>query len=215
MYETERIGGLERIFNNSIKTITVDEVGTDNLDINNGDVITVNSIQGIPTDLVYINSSTGVSGEYQFTDGERVYDMLLKSNSLSDDLFLESAYLVRTSKDFSKDYIVLDIEQIVHDPTSQFNILINEYDELFFLSNRDYRDDFEVTISGAVRLPNTFSFGVGFTLADILMMSGGLAQEASGAKIDISRIVDYDADKNQIKSKRTLVRSFNISNDIF
>ena len=204
---------VKRIFNNSIKTITVDEVGTDNLDMNNGDVITVNSIQGIPTDLVYVNSSTGVSGEYQFTEGERVYDMLLKSNSLSDDLFLESAYLVRTSKDFSKDYIVLDIEQIVHDPTSQFNILINEYDELFFLSNRDYRDDFEVTISGAVRLPNTFSFGVGITLADILMMSGGLAQEALGAKIDISRIVDYDADKNQIKSKRTLVRSFNISND--
>ena len=204
---------VKRIFNNSIKTITVDEVGTDNLDINNGDVITVNSIQGIPTDLVYVNSSTGVSGEYQFTEGERVYDMLLKSNSLSDDLFLESAYLVRTSKDFSKDYIVLDIEQIVHDPTSQFNILINEYDELFFLSNRDYRDDFEVTISGAVRLPNTFSFGIGITLADILMMSGGLAQEALGAKIDISRIVDYDADKNQIKSKRTLVRSFDISND--
>ena len=204
---------VKRIFNNSIKTITVDEVGTDNLDINNGDVITVNSIKGIPTDLVYVNSSTGVSGEYQFTEGERVYDMLLKSNSLSDDLFLESAYLVRTSKDFSKDYIVLDIEQIIHDPTSQFNILLNEYDELFFLSNRDYRDDFEVTISGAVRLPNTFSYGVGITLADILMMSGGLAQEALGAKIDISRIVDYDAEKNQIKSKRTLVRSFNISDD--
>ena len=50
---------VKRIFNNSIKTITVDEVGTDNLDINNGDVITVNSIQGIPTDLVYVNSSTG------------------------------------------------------------------------------------------------------------------------------------------------------------
>ena len=204
---------VKRIFNNSIKTITLDEVGTDNLDINNGDVITVNSIKGIPTDLVYVNSSTGISGEYQFTEGERVYDMVLKSNSLSDDLFLESAYLVRTSKDYSKDYIVLDIEQIIHDPTSQFNILLNEYDELFFLSNRDYRDDFEVTISGAVRLPNTFSYGVGITLADILMMSGGLAQEASGAKIDISRIVDYDAEKNQIKSKRTLVRSFNISDD--
>ena len=64
-------------------------------------------------------------------------------------------------------------------------------------------DDFELTISGAVRLPNTFSFGEGITLADVLMMAGGLAQEASGAKIDISRIVDYDAETNQIKSKRT------------
>ncbi|NDG52917.1 MAG: hypothetical protein EBY39_07825 [Flavobacteriia bacterium] len=166
-----------------------------------------------PTDLVYINSSTGVSGEYQFSEGERVYDMLLKSNSFSDDLFLESAYLVRTSEDYTKDYIILNIAEIVQEPTSESNILIQEYDELFFLSKRDYMDDFELTISGAVRLPNTFSFGEGINLADVLMMAGGLAQEASGAKIDISRIVDYDAETNQIKSKRTLVRSFDISND--
>ena len=204
---------IKRIDNNSVKTITVDEVGADNLNLINGDEILVNSIQGIPTDLVYINSSTGVSGEYQFSEGERVYDMVLKSNSFSDDLFLESAYLVRTSEDYTKDYIILNIAEIVQEPTSESNILIQEYDELFFLSKRDYMDDFELTISGAVRLPNTFSFGEGITLADVLMMSGGLAQEASGAKIDISRIVDYDAETNQIKSKRTLVRSFDISND--
>ena len=204
---------VKRIDNNSVKTITVDEVGADNLEINNGDEIIVNSIQGIPTDLVYVNSSIGVSGEYQFSAGERVYDMLLKSNSLSDDLFLESAYLVRTSEDYTKDYVILDIAKIVQDPTSESNILIQEYDELFFLSKRDYMDDFEVTISGAVRLPNIFSFGEGITLSDLLMMAGGLAQESSGAKIDISRIVDYDAETNQIKSKRTLVRSFKISND--
>ena len=40
-----------------------------------------------------------------------------------------------------------------------------------------------------------------------------VSQEASGAKIDISRIVDYNAETNQIKSKRTIVRSFDISND--
>ena len=204
---------LKRIDNNSVKTITVDEVGADNLEINNGDEIIVNSIQGIPTDLVYVNSSIGVSGEYQLSEGERVYDILLKSNSLSDDLFLESAYLVRTSEDYTKDYIILDIAKIVQDPTSESNILIQEYDELFFLSKRDFKDDYEVTISGAVRLPNIFSFGEGITLSDILIMAGGLAQEASGAKIDISRIVDYDAEINQIKSKRTLVRSFKISND--
>jgi len=204
---------IKRIDNNSIKTITVDEVGADNLNLINGDEILVNSIQAIATDLVYINSSTGVSGEYQFSEGERVYDMLLKSNSFSDDLFLESAYLVRTFEDYSKDYIILDISEIIQEPTSESNILIKEYDELFFLSNRDYMDDFELTISGAVRLPNTFSFGEGITLADLVMMSGGLAQEASGAKIDISRIVDYDAEKNQIKSKITLLRSFDISND--
>ncbi len=204
---------VKRIDNNSIKTITVDEVGADNLSLLNGDEILVNSIQGIPTDLVYVNSSTGISGEYQFSEGERIYDMILKSNSLSNDLFLESAYLVRTSEDYTKDYIIVDIANIVQEPTSESNILIQEYDELFFLSKRDFMDNFEITISGSVRLPNTFSFGEGITLSDLLTMAGGLSQKASGAKIDISRIVDYDAEINQIKSKRALVRSFNISND--
>ena len=204
---------VKRIENNSIKTITVDKVGADNLNLLNGDEILVNSIQGIPTDLVYVNSSTGISGEYQFSEGERIYDMILKSNSLSDDLFLKSAYLVRTSEDYIKDYIIIDIGNIVQEPTSESNILIKEYDELFFLSKRDFMDDFEITISGSVRLPNTFSFGEGITLSDLITMAGGLSQEASGAKIDISRIVDYDAEINQIKSKRALVSSFNISND--
>ena len=183
---------INRIDNNSITTITVDEVGASNLYLRNGDEIIVNSIQGIPTDFVYVNSSTGVSGEYQFSEGERVYDLVLKSNSLSDDLFMESAYLVRTSENYSKDYIVLDIEKIIKDPTSKFNILLQEYDELFFLSKRDYIDNFEVVISGGVRKPNTFSFGEGVNLSNIISMAGGLSQEASGGKIDISRIVDYD-----------------------
>lgn len=205
---------VSRIDGNSIKTITVDEVGSKNLSLKNGDEIMVNSIQGIPSDLVYIHSSTGVSGEYQFSSGERVYDMLLKSNSLSEDLFLESAYLVRTSADdYSKEYLILDIASLVDNPNSASNILIEEYDEIFFLSKRDYMDEFEVSITGGVRIPNTFSFGEGLNLSDLIIMSGGLVQESAGAKIDISRIADYDAETNILKAKRTVVRSFKISNN--
>lgn len=205
---------VSRIDGNSIKTITVDEVGSKNLSLKNGDEIMVNSIQGIPSDLVYIHTSTGVSGEYQLSSGERVYDMLLKSNSLSEDLFLESAYLVRTSADdYSKEYLILDIASIVDNPNSASNILIEEYDEIFFLSKRDYMDEFEVSITGGVRIPNTFSFGEGLNLSDLIIMSGGLVQESAGAKIDISRIADYDAETNILKAKRTVVRSFKISDN--
>lgn len=204
---------ISRIDGNSIKTITADEVGTKNLSLKNGDEIMVNSIQGIPSDMVYIHSSTGVSGEYQFSTGEKVYDMLLKSNSLSEDLFLESAYLVRTSSvDYSKEYLILDIAGIVENPNSASNILIEEFDEIFFLSKRDYMDEFEVSITGGVRLPNTFSFGEGLSLSDLILMSGGLVQESAGAKVEISRIADYDAETNLLKAKRTIVRSFKISN---
>ena len=74
-------------------------------------------------------------------------------------------------------------------------------------------DEFEVSITGGVRLPNTFSYGEGLNLSDLILMSGGLVQKSAGAKIDISRIADYDAETNVLQAKRTIVRSFKISND--
>ena len=81
-----------------LNTITIDEGRVTHFTMKNGDEIFVNSIQGIARNQVHIHSSVGVSGDYQFTNGERVYDMLLKSNSLNDNLFLNSAYLVRAVK---------------------------------------------------------------------------------------------------------------------
>ena len=38
----------------------------------------MNSILGIPSNVVKVHSSTGVSGDYEFVKGETVYDMMLK-----------------------------------------------------------------------------------------------------------------------------------------
>ena len=204
---------VKRIEGNEVNTITIDEVGMRHFKMKNGDEIIVNSIQGIARNLVNIHSSVGVSGDYQFTNGERIYDMLLKSNSLNDDLFLNSAYLVRTDDNFDKEYIIIDIADVVADPTSASNILVKEYDELFFLSRRDFMDEYQVTISGGVRVPNTFSFGNGITLSDILTMAGGLVPEASGGKIDVSRVLELDDETNILKAQRELVRSFKITDE--
>ena len=112
-------------------------------------------------------------------------------------MFLESTYLVRTSEDYTKDYIILDIAKIVQDPTSESNILIQEYDELFFYLREILRTIMSYNFwrcSAPI-----FFFWEGITLSDILIMAGGLAE--AGAKIDISRIVDYDAEINQINLK--------------
>ena len=204
---------VKRIEGNEVNTITIDEVGMRHFTMKNGDEIIVNSIQGIARNLVNIHSSVGVSGDYQFTKGERIYDMLLKSNSLNDDLFLNSAYLVRTDDNFDKEYIIIDIADVVADPTSASNILVQEYDELFFLSKRDFMDEYQVTISGGVRVPNTFSYGNGITLSDVLTMAGGLVPEASGGKIDVSRVLELDDESNILKAQRVLARSFKITDE--
>ena len=70
---------MHRIDENNIKTFTVDANSSRNLALKNGDEIVVNTIIGIPSNVVKVHTSTGVSGDYEFVSGETVYDMMLKS----------------------------------------------------------------------------------------------------------------------------------------
>lgn len=204
---------VHRIEENNIKTLTVDVVGAANLNLHSGDEVVVNSILGIPSNLVKVYSSSGVSGDYEFVDGETVYDLLLKSNSLTDELYTDKAYLVRTHSNFSKEYLVLDLRVVIADFSSDANLLIKEYDELHILSQRDFMDEFHVDVNGGVRSPGTFNYGEGVTLGDALLLAGGLVQESAGGKVEISRVVDYDSKKNQLAPKRALVQAFKITKE--
>lgn len=202
---------VHRIDENNIKTLTVDATASQNLQLKSGDEIVVNAILGIPSNVVKVHSSTGVGGDYEFVEGETVYDMMLKSNSLTEETFVEKAYLVRTKSDFTKEYIVLDIANIIANNTSSSNIVLQEYDELYVLSQRDFMDEFEVDVNGGVRSEGTFHYGKGVTLGDALLLAGGMVQESAGGKVEISRVVDYDAANNQLSPKRAIVQAYPIT----
>ena len=204
---------IHRIDENNIKTLTVDAVGSRNLSLESGDEIIVNSVLGIPSNVVKVHSSTGVSGDYEFVQGETVYDLMLKSNSLTEETFVEKAYLVRTQADFSKEYIVLDIATIIANSSASVNISVKEYDELYILSQRDFMDEFQIDVNGGVRSAGTFHYGEGVTLGDAILLAGGITQESAGGKIEVSRVVDYDAEKNQISPKRAIVQAYPIASD--
>lgn len=204
---------VHRIDENNIKILTVDAVGASNLNLESGDEIVVNSVLGIPSNLVKVYSSAGVSGDYEFVTGETVYDLLLKSNSLTDELYTEKAYLVRTHADFSKEYLVLDLASIISDFNSSANLAMQEYDELHILSQRDFMDEFEISVNGGVRSSGTFKYGEGVTLGDAILLAGGMSQESAGGKVEISRVVDYNAESNQISPKRVLVQAYVINKE--
>ncbi len=204
---------VHRINENNIKTLTVDATASRNLQLKSGDEIVVNSILGIPSNVVKVHASTGVSGDYEFVQGETVYDMMLKSNSLTEETYVEKAYLVRTKSDFTKEYIVLDIAKIIANATSASNITLQEYDELYILSQRDFMDEFQINVNGGVRSVGKFHYGEGVTLGDALLLAGGMVQESAGGKVEISRVVDYDAAKNQLSPKRAIIQAYPIAKD--
>ena len=107
---------------------------------------------------------------------------------------------------------MLEIANIIENVTSPSNISLQEYDEIYILSQRDFMDEFEIDVNGGVRSAGTFHYGDGLSLADAIVLAGGMVQESGGGKVEISRVVDYDAVNNQLSPKRAIIQAYPITN---
>ena len=85
------------------------------------------------------------------------------------------------------EYIRFDLAEALKDPASPANIDIRDGDQIMIFNKADRRDDFTVSIYGAVRTPGIFPFGQGMTLADLVSLAGGFRFEADNDRIDVSR----------------------------
>ena len=67
-------------------------------------------------------------------------------------------------------------------------------------------DEFKIDVNGGVRSAGTFHYGEGLTLGDALLLAGGMVQESGGGKVEISRVVDYDAGIINYRQKELLYK---------
>ena len=205
---------LKRIEYNSIKVNDVHKDHSNITVIQNGDIIIVNTISNRLSNVVSLEGSIGVSGDYEFEKGQHLLDLLNKAKCIDDKTFLHKVYVVRLNTDRTKTHIAVDLGAILENNNHEDNILLQEYDVVRVLSVDDFDDRFFVSVKGAVRSAGLFSFGDGMSLQDILLQAGGLTQQAEGSRVEISRIMDYDLSSNKLKPKKVIIRTIKIGDDL-
>lgn len=92
-------------------------------------------------------------------------------------------------KTFEKQYIKLDLDEILGNPYCNENVVLKPYDELEVLSDNSFNEKSFVIINGAVNNPNRFQYGKNMTLSDLITMAGGFKLMASTNNIEISRVI--------------------------
>ena len=80
------------------------------------------------------------------------------------------------------------------------------------MSTDDFQDDYIVSVFGSVRKSGDLIYGSGWKLEDVIELSGGIKQEASGSRIEISRVVEVTS--NSITPKRSVVLVAEINTDL-
>ena len=168
------------------QVFTVDEMDYGVFKLEDGDEISVESILDRYENRVEIQGAVYRSGIYQL-DGQvnTVKSLIKKADGLRGDAFMNRAVLNREKDNYDHEIIAVDLAGIMNG--TQPDIPLMKNDVLFIPSIQNLKERQTVTIHGRVSEPGTFSFAEKMTVEDLVVMAGGLLEDAATVKVDITR----------------------------
>ena len=174
---------------------SVDSLAESNYAMDDGDVVTIDSINKIPQNKVTITGDVKQPGVYELTSpGMTVRDLVYKADSLFPDAFLAKAMLIRTLPSEKKEVIAFDLGKAMSgDPND--NLTLENRDEIHVYKFTDFHPTRTVEIAGQVRRPGTYPRLDSMTVADLIIMAGGITDSATTKEIEVTRLdtSTYDA----------------------
>ncbi len=181
----------------------------------NGDSIFV---YGIPKELrnyVQVVGAVHVPGRYELRKNDRITDILIRAEGILDDADRSRAYVMRLKDDFRKQIIPFSLEDILLTEQAADNVVLQNLDTIKVISRKDFRQDFEVNVIGAVQKEGAYPFAENLTLKDLLYLAGGLKLQAANERIEISRRITF-GDKNTGKkgAQQVVVKRIDIGGDL-
>jgi polysaccharide biosynthesis/export protein len=158
-----------------------------------GDKYLIDSLINTYENRVTIKGAVYKPGEYALgeTGVSTVKELILAAQGLKDDAFKNRAVLEREGQFKELENISLDIEKIMNG--SAEDVLLKKEDKLRINSVADLREDYFVSIFGAVNKPgDKYTFKNNMTISDLIIEAGGLTDAAITSKIELSRRIKRD-----------------------
>ena len=168
------------------QVFTVDEMDYGVFKLEDGDEISVESILDRYENRVEIRGAIYRSGIYQL-DGQvnTVKSLIKKADGLRGDAFMNRAVLNREKDNFDHEIIAVDLAGIMNG--TQPDIPLMKNDVLYIPSIQNLKERQTVTIHGRVSSAGTYSYAENMTVEDLVVMAGGLLEDAATVKVDITR----------------------------
>ncbi len=194
--QIETLEGEQRV----LRDYPYEQAITSNYSLKNGDAVAITSHYLKTENYYVVRGTVRKPGRYELLEGDKVSTVIDKV-IIEEETFSEVAYLTRHKKDGTFQLIKLDIPAVLN-KNMDADIAIEPLDEIIFYNRRVFTDTFEISISGAVRDPGTYSVSRDetFTIYDLLIMSKGLEEFATDFGYIAS--VDYE---NRNKTDYTIV----------
>ena len=137
-----------------------------------GDLISVDKILERYENRVQIKGAVFRPGEYSLplTGSMTIKDLVLKADGVAENVFLTKASLVRQKEDLTKEYISFNLKAALNGEVGS-NMILQKEDIVMVFYNQELLDRYNLSITGEVRKPGTFSYIKGMNLYDLLLES--------------------------------------------
>ena len=159
-----------------------------------GDVFEVSEVLDRYSNRVVVKGAVFRPGNFSITPQSTVKGLIENSEGIRPDAFLNRAFITRTTEDFNTEIVSFHLGRLLSG--EEEDIKLYKEDVLNVLSKNDLKEERYVEISGEVNNAGVFAYSEDMTLKDIILFAGGFKESATGKRIEITRRVTDEVEKN-------------------
>lgn len=182
----------------------VDEFEMAGFKVEDGDAVTVDGMINRFENMVEVKGAVFRPGQFQLGAGiTSVRSLIEAAEGVTEDAFTSHAVLHRLKADRSLEILPVDVQGIMDGTVA--DIPLQNEDVLFIMTQEDLRQERTLTITGAVMSPGTYEYADNVTISDLIVMAGGLRDQASLMRVEVSRVL---RDKYATKKTNQYAKKF-------
>ena len=191
----------------SLSVHSVDEFDLKSFKVADGDSIAVDSIINRYSNMVEARGALFRPGMYQLGGNVlTVKGLVEQAGGIMENAFADRALIHRMKADRTLETISIDLNGILSGKRP--DIPLKNEDLLFVPTMADRLDARKLTITGSVMFPGDYVYTEGMSVEDLILQAGGLKDEASIARVDVSRIIN---DAKATETGQRIGESFSFS----
>lgn len=177
----------KNILDIDVKFQSLSELQKSNYSLEDGDVVTVFRISDFVQNRVSITGNVNKPGTFELREGMRIRDLIREADSLRPNTFGKRGTLFRMLPNLRREIRAFSPAGALANEPDQ-NILLQNQDSVVLYTESQFFPQQTVSIAGAVRNPGTYTRSENMTVADLVVLAGGLTENAALNEWEVSRI---------------------------
>lgn len=181
-----------KVVSNTESQKRIDDInypGQRNFELRDGSVVTVDKVLERYANRVEIQGAVFRPGDYELQDTSTVYSLIQRAEGIKEDAFMNRGLIYREQADLTIEAIPFSVRGVLNNP-EEHNISLQRNDIVQISSIFDLREDYTISVVGAVQHPGTFPYVENMTLEDVILQADGFKESAAPYRIEVSRRID-------------------------